>query len=50
MLVRLNISWPIRQIKKMIEKGTINFDIYFQRNDAWNGLQRSKLIQTILEG
>lgn len=50
MLVRLNISWPIRQIKKMIEKGTINFDIYFQRNDAWNDLQRSKLIQTILEG
>lgn len=50
MLVRLNISWPIRQIKTMIEKGNINFDIYFQRNDAWNDLQRSKLIQTILEG
>ena len=50
MLIRQNISWPFRQIKTMIEKGNISFNIYFQRNDVWTIEQRSKLIQTILEG
>ena len=50
MLIRQNISWPLRQIKTMIERGNISFDVYFQRNDIWNINQRSKLIQTILEG
>ena len=50
MLIKQSISWPLRQIKTMIEKGNISFDVYFQRNDVWNINQRSKLIQTILEG
>lgn len=50
MLTKLNISWPLMQIKSSIEKGTIKFDSYFQRNNVWTTLQKSKLIQTILEG
>ena len=50
MLERLNITWPLRQIKTMVEKGTIDFDLYFQRNDVWTVEQRSRLIETILDG
>ena len=50
MLVKQNISWPARQIKAMIEKGSIDFNLYFQRNDVWTIEQRSLLIQSMLEG
>lgn len=50
MLTKLNISWPLLQVKNSIEKGTIKFDSYFQRNSVWSALQKSRLIKTILEG
>lgn len=45
---KANINWNIKQIVKMVEKGTINFDLSIQRNRVWDIARESLLIDSVL--
>lgn len=44
------ITWSAKQISKMIDKETIRFDSYVQRNKCWDNERKSKLIRSIING
>lgn len=45
-----SMSWSVKQVSKMIEKGTINFDYPIQRTgNQWDLLQKSLLIHSLAE-
>ena len=50
MLKKANISWNARQLSKMIEKGSITFDVAIQRNLVWDDHRKSLLIHSMLTG
>ncbi len=50
MLNRASIPWSIKQMVKMFQKGTVNFDIEIQRGFTWEVSRRSGLIHSIMEG
>lgn len=44
-------NWNLRQLFKMNEKGTLNFDMAVQRNaNVWSNSQKSLLIDSYLQG
>ena len=50
MLTKCNISWNVKQIAKMAEKGLLKFDNIIQRSYVWEKTRKSELIHSILEG
>ena len=44
MIKKANISWTAKQIVKMVDKGTINFDNAVQRGYVWDNTRKSMLI------
>jgi uncharacterized protein with ParB-like and HNH nuclease domain len=50
MIKKANIQWPAKQLTKMIERGTINFDNAVQRGYVWDNNRKSLLIHSMIEG
>lgn len=50
MLKRANITWTAKQLAKMKQKGTINFDNSVQRGYVWDVDRKSLLIHSMLVG
>lgn len=50
MIKKANINWTAKQIDKMINKGTINFDNAVQRGLVWDNERKSLLIHSMIEG
>lgn len=50
MLKRANITWTAKQLAKMADKGTINFDNSVQRGYVWDVARKSLLIHSMVVG
>lgn len=50
MIKKANIQWSAKQLTKMIERGTINFDNAVQRGYVWDNNRKSLLIHSMIEG
>lgn len=50
MIKKANINWTAKQLAKMIDKGTINFDNSVQRGYVWDISRKSLLIHSMIEG
>lgn len=50
MLKKANINWTAKQLVKMTEKGTINFNNSVQRGYVWDTERKSLLIHSMVEG
>lgn len=50
MIKKANIQWSAKQLSKMIERGTINFDNAVQRGYVWDNNRKSILIHSMIEG
>lgn len=50
MIKKANISWTAKQVVKMIDKGTINFDNAVQRGYVWDNVRKSILIDSMIQG
>jgi len=50
MIKKANIQWSAKQLVKMTEKGTINFDSSVQRGLVWDSDRKSLLIHSMIEG
>jgi hypothetical protein len=50
MIKKANINWSAKQLVKMTEKGTINFDSSVQRGLVWDKERKSLLIHSMIEG
>lgn len=48
MIKKANINWTAKQIVKMAEKGTINYDNAVQRGLCWDNERKSLLIHSII--
>jgi len=49
MIKKANITWTVKQIVKMLEKGNIVFDNAIQRNFCWDDDRKSLLIHSLIE-
>ena len=50
MIKKANIQWSAKQLSKMVERGTINFDNAVQRGYVWDNNRKSLLIHSMIEG
>jgi hypothetical protein len=50
MLKKANINWTAKQLVKMTEKGTLNFNNSVQRGLVWDIERKSLLIHSMIEG
>lgn len=50
MLKKANINWNVKQMVKMIDKGSITFDSSVQRGYVWDVNRKSLLIHSIIVG
>jgi hypothetical protein len=50
MIKKANINWSAKQLVKMTEKGTINFENSVQRGLVWDDERKSLLIHSMIEG
>ncbi len=50
MIKKANINWSAKQLTKMIEKGSINFDSAVQRGLCWKDDRKSLLIHSMITG
>ena len=48
MLKKANINWTAKQLCKMMDKGTINFDNSVQRGYVWDLKRKSLLIDSMI--
>lgn len=50
MLSKANITWSVKQVVKMISKGTVSFENSVQRGYVWNKTRQSLLIHSLIVG
>lgn len=50
MLSKANITWSVKQVVKMISKGTVSFENSVQRGYVWNKSRQSLLIHSLIVG
>jgi hypothetical protein len=50
MFTTAHINWTAKQLAKMADKGTINFDNAVQRGYVWNNDRKSLLIHSMIVG